>query len=249
VAATRKKSERTPATRRPAPRKASAAPKVAVRKPAIHKAPARRKAPAKSKPALERRIVRGSIAAKSMRLAGVGSDAVLKATGRAWEEWIKLLDRAGAKALPHKDIALMLSRKFEVPNWWSQMVTVGYEQARGLRVVNQKTDGFVANASRTVATPLDNLYNAWSDPQVRARWLLDAPVEVRRSTDGKSIRMTWTAGNSSVDVGFYPKGPGKSMVAIQHGKLPKAADATRQKAFWSEALERLKALLEPPAVR
>jgi len=247
--AVRKKSVRKPAARQPAPRKVSAAPKVAVRKPAIHKAPAKSKAAAKSRAPLQRRVVRGNLGAKSMRLAGVGSDAVLKATGRAWEEWIKLLDRAGAKALPHKDIALMLSRKFEVPNWWSQMVTVGYEQARGLRVVNQKADGFVANASRTVATPLDNLYNAWNDPQVRARWLLDAPVEVRRSTDGKSIRMTWTAGNSSVDVGFYPKGADRSMVAVQHAKLSKAADVTRQKAFWSDALERLKALLEPPAAR
>jgi uncharacterized protein YndB with AHSA1/START domain len=244
MVSTRKKSPaRKAPARRPSARKASAAPKSAVRKPAVRKAPARSKAP------LQRRIVRGSLAAKSMRLAGVGSDAVLKATGRAWEEWIKLLDRAGAKALPHKDIALMLSRKFEVPNWWSQMVTVGYEQARGLRVVNQNTDGFAANASRTVATPLGNLYNAWNDPEVRARWLLDAPVVVRRCTDGRSIRMTWTAGNSNVEVGFYPKGADKSMVAVQHGKLTKAADATRLKAFWSEALDRLKALLEPPATR
>jgi uncharacterized protein YndB with AHSA1/START domain len=243
AATTRKKSVKKAATRRPTSRKASAQPKPAVRKPAVRKAPARSKVP------LERRIVRGSFAAKGMRLAGVGSEAVLKATGRAWEEWIKLLDRAGAKALPHKDIALLLSRTFQVPNWWSQMVTVGYEQARGLRVVNQKRDGFAANASRTVATPLGNLYNAWNDPEIRARWLLDAPVEVRKCTDGKSIRMTWKAGNSSVDVGFYRKGDDKSMVAVQHGKLAKASDATRQKAFWSEALDRLKALLEPPATR
>jgi uncharacterized protein YndB with AHSA1/START domain len=243
MAATRRKPVRKPAARRPATRKPSAAPKPAVRKPAIRKAPARSKAP------VQRRVVRGSLAAKGLRLAGVGSDAVLKATGRAWDEWLRLLDRAGAKALPHKDIALMLSRKFEVPNWWSQMVTVGYEQARGLRAVNQSANGFAANASRTVSTSLGNLYNAWNDPEIRSRWLLDAPVEVRKCTDGKSIRMTWTAGNSNVDVGFFPKGPDKSRVAVQHGKLARAAEVKRQKAFWSEALERLKALLEPPASR
>ena len=243
MATPRRKSVRKALARRPSSRKASAAPKVAVRKPAV------RKAPAKSKPALQRRIVRGNLAAKGVRLAGVGSDAVLKATGRAWDEWLKLLDRAGAKALPHKDIALMLSRKFLVPDWWSQMVTVGYEQARGLRMVNQKADGFVANTSRTVATPLGKLYNAWNDPQIRARWLLDAPVEVRKCTDGKSIRMTWTAGSSSVDVNFYPKGADKTLVQVQHGKLSRAADVTRQKLFWSDALERLKTLLEPATTR
>lgn len=243
MALTREKGVRKPAVRRAASRKASATTKVAVRKPAV------RKAPAKSKPVLQRRIVRGRVAAKGMRLAGVGSEAVLKATGRAWDEWIKLLDRAGAKALPHKDIALMLSRKFDVPNWWSQMVTVGYEQAHGLRMVNQKADGFVANSSRTVATPLGKLYNAWNDPQMRARWLLDAPVEVRKCTDGKSMRMTWTVGRSSVDVNFVRKGADRSMVQVQHGKLAKAADVTRQRAFWGAALERLKTLLEPPAAR
>jgi uncharacterized protein YndB with AHSA1/START domain len=243
MAATRGKGVRKALARRPSSRKASAAPKVAVRKPAVRKAPARSKAP------LQRRIVRGGLSAKGMRLAGVGNEAVLKATGRAWDEWLRLLDRAGAKALPHKDIALMLSRKFEVPDWWSQMVTVGYEQARGLRVVNRKADGFAVNASRTVAAPLGKLYNAWHDPLIRARWLLDAPVEVRKCTEGKSIRMTWTAGGSSVDVNFSPKGADRSVVHVQHGKLPRAADVTRQKAFWSQTLERLKALLEPGATR
>jgi hypothetical protein len=239
--ATTRASARKPRSGRPASRKALPAPKAAVRKPAV------RKAPARSKATLQRRVVRGNLAAKSVRLAGVGTDVVLKATGRAWEEWIKVLDRAGAKSLPHKDIALLLSRQFQVPNWWSQMVTVGYEQARGLRVPNQAANGYAANASRTVATPLGKLYGAWNDPQVRARWLADAPVVVRKCTDGKSIRMTWTVGNSNVDVGFHAKGDGKSMVAVQHGKLAKAADVARQKAYWSEALDRLKAFLEPSA--
>jgi hypothetical protein len=230
---------RKPAVRKPVARKPEALhPKA--RKPAVRKPLAKRKLPAPT------RVAKASLAAKSLRLAGVGSEAVLRATGRAWDEWLKVLDRAGAKALPHKEIALLLSRKFSVPDWWSQMVTVGYEQARGLRAVNQKADGFAASASRTVSTSLDNLYNAWNDPQVRARWLLDAPVEVRRSTDGKSMRMTWTAGGSSVDVGFYRKGAEKSMVAVQHGKLGKAADVKRQKAYWGSALDRLKELLENP---
>jgi hypothetical protein len=237
--ATRKAPARKGATRRPSRRK-PAAPKVAIRKPSVRKAPARR--PKSSPPG---RAARASRAAKGMRYAGVGSEAVFRATGRAWDEWLKVLDRAGAKAMPHKDIALMLSRKFEVPDWWSQMVTVGYEQARGLRLVNQKADGFAANASRTVGIAVEHLFEAWNDPKVRARWLADAPIEVRRSTDGKSMRITWTAGDSYVDVGFFAKGPHKSVVQIGHGKLKSAAAVARQKAFWSDALDRLKALLEP----
>jgi hypothetical protein len=215
--------------------------KAVTRKPAVRKAPAKAKAKAPRKAAGSRY---GADASKPLRLAGVGSEAVMRATGRAWDEWLTVLDRAGAKALPHKDIALLLSRKFGVPDWWSQMVTVGYEQARGLRAVYQKADGFAASASRTVGIPLDGLFAAWHDPKMRARWLLDAPVEVRRSTDGKSMRMTWTKGGSSVDVSFVSKGAGKSQVQVQHAQLPSPASVTRQKAFWGEALGRLKSLLE-----
>jgi uncharacterized protein YndB with AHSA1/START domain len=224
---------RKAATRRPTVRKTTVSKRPAVRKKI---APSRAKAPARTG---------AGVGGTALRLAGVGSEAVLKATGRAWDEWLKALDRAGAKTMPHKDIALLLSRKFSVPDWWSQMVTVGYEQARGLRKVGQKADGFSTNASKTVRIPLDKLYTAWSEPRQRSRWLPDAPIEVRRATDGKSIRMTWTAGGSNVVVGFYAKGADKSMVALEHSKLPTATAATRQKHYWGDALGRLKALLEP----
>ncbi len=227
MTARRKAPARTAASRRP----------TRVRIP-VSKGPATRKAPAKRKAAAV------APRAKALRLAGVGSDAVLKATGRAWEEWLKVLDAAGAKAMTHKDIAMMLSRKFSVSGWWTQMVSLGYEQARGLRKVYQKADGFSATASRTVGIPVDKLFAAWSEPRQRSRWLPDAPLELRRSTDGKSMRLTWSPGNSSVVVAFSAKGTGKSAVALEHGKLPSAKAVTAQKAYWGNALDRLKALLE-----
>ena len=236
MAASRKAATRRPAARKPAAKRPSKRPparKSAVRRPAVRKAPAR----APGRP-------RASARQKAMRLAGVGGAAVAKATGRAWEEWLNLLDRAGARRMPHKEIALLLSRKFAVPNWWSQMITVGYEQARGLRAVYQQADGYSASASKTVAAQITRLYAAWSDPLQRVLWLPDAPVEVSRSTDGKSMRMRWTQGGSRVDVGFLSKGDDKSVVQVQHARLPDAPSVARQKAFWSAALARLKTLLE-----
>ena len=194
-----------------------------------------------------RRAAAGKLAGKALRLAGVGSEAVMRATGRAWDEWLTVLDRAGAKAMPHKEIALLLSRKFKVPNWWSQMVTVGYEQARGLRVVNQKANGYAASSSKTFGVDVDDLYAAWSEPRQRAKWLPGAPLEVRKATSGKSMRITWTTGGSSVDVNFFAVGRGKSRVQVEHCKLASAAAAARQKAYWSEALGRLKGFLDAPS--
>jgi uncharacterized protein YndB with AHSA1/START domain len=204
---------------------------TSLRKPALRKPVARPRA-------------RPAASARNLRLAGVGSEAVERATGKGWDEWLKVLDRAGAKSMPHKEIALLLSRKCGVPDWWSQMVTVGYEQARGLRDVYQHADGYAANATRTYEVSVENLFTAWSDPKARARWLPRAPLELRRAVDGKSMRMTWTSGKSRVEVNFFAKGAAKSQVQVEHGKLPSARAVTRQKAYWSEALGRLKAVLE-----
>ena len=204
---------------------------VTTRKPALRRPVARPKA-------------RSLAAARNLRLAGVGSDAVQRATGKGWDEWLKVLDRAGAKSMPHKEIALLLSRKCGVPDWWCQMLTVGYEQARGLRDVYQHADGYAANATRTIDVSLDRLYAAWNDPKARARWLPKAPVEVRRAVEGKSMRMNWAPGSSRVVVNFSAKGAGKSQVQVEHGKLASTAAVTRQKAYWSDALGRLKVVLE-----
>jgi hypothetical protein len=218
--------------------------RVGSRANVVRRTGAKRGAASKS---TARRTAAGRIAGKALRLAGVGSEAVMRATGRAWDEWLTVLDRAGAKAMPHKEIALLLSRKFRVPDWWSQMVTVGYEQARGLRVVNQKANGFATSSSKTFGVDVDDLYAAWSEPRQRAKWLPGAPLEVRKATSGKSMRITWTTGGSSVDVNFLAVGRGKSRVQVEHGKLPSAAAAARQKTYWSEALGRLKGFLDAPS--
>ena len=264
MAATKKKVKKPAvkkkvAGKKPVARKAAASvKKPAVKKPTVKK-PVPKKAAAKkptvkqpSRVASARKAagtVAGRATGKAMKLAGVGSEAVRKATGKAWDQWLALLDKAGANKLGHKQIAEMVHEKFGVPGWWAQMITVGYEQARNMRDVYQTASGYAANASKTVDIALDRLYAAWSDPRLREYWLPGAPLEVRKSTDNKSMRITWTLGKSSVEVGFYPKGANKSMVAVQHSKLPDAEAVTAQKVYWSESLARLKDWLEAGRAR
>ena len=177
------------------------------------------------------------------KFAGVSSDAVQAKTGRKWAEWFAVLDAAGVQVMSHAQIARYLQEQHGVPDWWCQMVTVGYEQARGLRQVHQKTDGFAASASKTVTVPLAVLYDAWANEGNRAKWLGGANLAVRKATPDKSLRITWSDG-SSVDVGFYAKGEAKSQVSLQHTKLSDADLVARMKVFWGAALDRLKTFLE-----
>jgi uncharacterized protein YndB with AHSA1/START domain len=244
--AAKKAASRRPPARRPAARKKAVAKRPAGRPAARKPKEARRAAPRQGAVAFVRDKAAAAVGAPA-RLAGIGTEAVLKATGRAWDEWLRVLDGAGAVAMPHRAIAAMLAKKFGVPAWWSQMVTVGYEQARGLRAVHQKPGGFTATASKTLSSSLERVFAAWNDPGLRALWLGNAPVEVRRAHDRKSMRIAWTAGGSSVEVNFYAKGGGKSQVAVQHDRLADEKAVVKQKTFWAGALGRLKSMLEKAA--
>jgi uncharacterized protein YndB with AHSA1/START domain len=181
----------------------------------------------------------------SAKFGGISDAAVRKATGKSWEDWFAFLDSAKANKLGHKDIVDVLYKKHkQVDGWWLQMITVGYEQARGLRVKHQKPGGFEISSSKTVNVPVARLFKAFHDPAARGRWLKDSNFVIRRATPPKSLRITWVDGATHVDVNLYPKGDSKSYVSLQHGKLPDSRAAEKQKAYWGQQLERLKQVLE-----
>jgi len=173
------------------------------------------------------------------KIAGISDAAVESKTGKTWAEWFKVLDKATAYEMPHKDIAIYLSEKHQVPDWWCQMVTVGYEQARGLRQKHERPEGYQVSVSKTMAVPVATLYAAWTDEAVRTRWLKRKALAIRGATPEKSIRITWT-GKSNVEIRVYARGPARSQVTVQHSKLPNADEGEKMKAYWASALDRLK---------
>ena len=174
----------------------------------------------------------------------VSDQALRDATGRGWDEWLALLDEWGATARSHTDIARWLSTEHDVPGWWAQSVTVGYERARGLRAAGQRPDGWSVSASKTVAVPVERLYAAFEDEELRDRWLPGASMSVRTATPFRSARYDWEDGSTRVYVGFSERPGGKSNVALQHERLPDAETAEEMKAWWRERVAALKELLE-----
>jgi hypothetical protein len=178
-------------------------------------------------------------------LAGY-SDEVLKArTGCTWERWVGVLDYYRADKMAHRDIAALVSKKFKIEGWWSQAVTVGYERIKGLRARGQRRDGsYEANRSRTYNVPAGTLFDAWANARVRGLWLDGEIGKVRTSTAAKSMRLDGKDG-SIVAVGFWPKGPSKSAVSVQHTKLRDRETATKLKKYWGERLDALRDVLTP----
>jgi hypothetical protein len=166
-------------------------------------------------------------------------------TGRPYSEWFAELDAWGALDVPHKKIAAWLRSERGVPGWWAQNITVEYERARGLRAVGQGRDGlFSVGATKTIAVPVELLYEAITDARQREDWLPGVHLGERTATPHRSARYDWGEGSTRVVVGFDVKGDAKSQVAIQHEKLPDSESAATMKAFWRERLSTLKTYLE-----
>jgi hypothetical protein len=174
----------------------------------------------------------------------MSDEKVAAATGRVWDDWFALLDEWNATSHPHKEIARWLRTEQSVAGWWSQSITVAYEQARGLRAPGQRPDGWEVSASKTVAVPVGQLFAAFDDDALRERWLPRADLRLRTATAPKSARYDWEDGTTRIVVGFESLAPDKSRVALAHQRLPDPDTAEEMKAWWRERLAALKPLLE-----
>ncbi len=171
-------------------------------------------------------------------------EAIRQRTGRGWEEWFST--EWGAAELSHKEVARRVAAEVGIVPlaWNAQAITVSYERARGLRVVGERSDGFAVTAQRTVAVPVERLFEAFVDRSLRGCWLADDELRERTATKPKSARFDWADGETRVNVTFLENGDGNSTVAVEHARLADAGEAEQMKAFWRGHLTALKLQLE-----
>jgi hypothetical protein len=163
-------------------------------------------------------------------------EAVLAATGRELLDWYALLDEHEATGWSHTEMARWLREEQGVAGWWAQSVTVSYERARGLREVHETSRGFEAGASRTIALPAAELFDA-----VHARMSAEA-IGVRTLTPPRSARYDLPEGRMHLVVA--PKDEGRATVFLVHHKLEDGDAVRRHKARWRDWLAQVKAELE-----
>jgi uncharacterized protein YndB with AHSA1/START domain len=171
-------------------------------------------------------------------------ETVTEATGHGWDHWFSVLDEAGGADMSHAEIARWLQDAQQVGSWWSQTITVSYERARGRRAPGQHADGFALTSSKTIAVPVERLFEAFTDEALRERWLPGGGLTLRTATAPRTARYDWEDGSTRVNVGFDATGDSKSRVALAHERLPDADTADAMRAYWRERLQALKALLE-----
>jgi hypothetical protein len=176
--------------------------------------------------------------------AGVSTDAVMRRTGKSWDDWFDVLDSAGAQTLDQRGVIAILAQKHGIGPWWQQMIAVGYESLRGKSDKPPAPDGFQIASSCTLNAPVTRVFRLWNDAGERARWLADDRFVVRGATADKIIRARWGKGTSHVAVSFSEKS-GRTEVSVEHHQIESSAAAEQMKAYWAKKLGLLDQALAP----
>lgn len=196
----------------------------------------------------------------------VSSEAVEKATGKSWDEWIKIIQQSAVADQSHKEIARWLAEDQKVKPWWSQMVTVGYEYATGRRVVGETADqGFEVGVHKTLPIDRAELWEFILSRQGLRLWLggINELVlerkqlyktaegtagEVRTFKEAEMIRMTWQPKNrkspTTLQIRLDSTGPDKTRLAFHHEKLTDSKEREAMRKHWQTIAGKLAAALK-----
>jgi hypothetical protein len=169
------------------------------------------------------------------RLNGVASQRVKEQTGKGWAEWIDWLDAKGAANLDHRAIADLVYAQTQ-KGWWSQNVTVGYEQAKGRRVRNQAPDGFQVSVSKTYDFPLPKVFRAW-DVEL-SKWYNGSDFSITTNNTNKNLRGKLADGGT-LEVAFYTTKTGKTQVVMAVTKLGSVTASEQARRVCRQQLDQL----------
>ena len=174
----------------------------------------------------------------------ISDESVKKATGKTWSEWFSILNKAGAKKMEHKTVAELLYKRYGLSLWWSQMVTVQFEQEIKGRKRHETATGYQISKSITLDSSIAKIFHSINSPIKRVIWLKDPGIIITKSNKDKSIRAKWVDGKTNIEVQLYLKDDFKTQVVVQHNKLRSAKEAEQMKKYWSKQLSNLKKYLE-----
>jgi uncharacterized protein YndB with AHSA1/START domain len=201
------------------------------------------------------------------RINNVSSDAVKKATGLGWDDWIRFIDGHGGGELDHRGIVALLGRVGGIHSgWWQQMVTVGYEHATGRRIVGETGDaGFQLGVQKVIPLGRGALWELLTSPVGIEAWLGSVAElafepgtpyetshglvgEIRTVRPGERLRLTWQPADRQAATTLQltlscPRNTDhRTTLRFHHEKLAGPAEREDMRAHWKGVLDTLAGL-------
>ncbi|GAB3193770.1 hypothetical protein [Nesterenkonia suensis] len=175
------------------------------------------------------------------------TEAIARATGRQWDDWVRQLDAADAQSMTHPQIAELAEAQMPADldntGWWAQGVAVAYEQVRGLRIPGQASDGsFHASVSKTRQGDRREALDAWLHLVADREEFNGVATQGPASTSETPKWLYWRvklSDGSRVSLGITATGQGRVAMGLEHTKLAAPEDIDRWKPFWKVLLAEL----------
>lgn len=187
-----------------------------------------------------------------------------EATGKTLADWFKALDKHGGITLGRRALNNWLQDEHEVDAWWAATIVNEYEIARGDLAKDGKPKGYSICPTKSIGASPKKCFEAFATAKALDAWYgprnsMDLAeggewrcadgnrATLRKVNAGKNIRMTAEDEGltlpTPVEIKFTPNGA-KCTVMIAIERLQTRAEADGYRRAWSDALERLKAVVE-----
>ena len=205
--------------------------RIRMQKTGERYAAARRHVIARSEDALGERPLPPRVAEPTMSEA-----AILKGTGRTWDEWFRLLDDWGATGRTHAETARYVNQELGVDGWWSQSVTVGYEWARGLRQRHEVAGSYQVSITRTIAATAEDVWLDFVEARRRDRWLERGTLRTRPKTGSPAKSARFDDADGHIVHIYLTAKDERSSVAVTVEGLEGPDEVEAQRGVWKARL-------------
>lgn len=191
----------------------------------------------------------------------VSTASILKNTGRSWDDWVKVLNKAGAQHWTHQEIVAFVRKKYKLRPYWQQWVTLGYEVASGRRIEGQNLKGeYQVTATRVFPVDAKTLWSLISSPDGLRIWLrpmsdfvlqpkqmfeVEGGIfgQVRTMKANVRARLSWQetdwAKPTVLNVSVISRPGKKSILVFQHEALRTTRQREDMRAYWKARLTEL----------
>lgn len=191
----------------------------------------------------------------------VSAQSVLKHTGKDWDQWVQILEKAGARVWVHKDITVFLNKKYDISWWWTHVVTTGYEVYIERKAAGRNLKGeYQITSTKSFKVDGDRLWKFVASAEGIAMWLAPmskfklAPKSVFEREDGVygeirtmkaplRVRFTWREGDESkptvVQMFVVHRKNGSSILCFNHEKLTDGRIKDQLRDHWRSVLEQI----------
>ncbi len=199
-------------------------------------------------------------------LARITTASVKKCTGKSWDEWVHLLDRAKADRFERPRLVAFLGKKHRLGPWWQQMVASGYEIAIGRKVEGRNAKGeYSLTATKTFPVSREELWDFLVSERGFRTWLGSwaglelAKGESFETTEGHvgevrsffapdRLRISWRDPEwkkpTYVQIYCIPRPGRKCIAAFTHEKIPFVHLRDELRKRWKGRLEAIQAALK-----